>query len=142
MHTLSHTFRSRRAAPLLALLGFVVFPFEWLGEHWHALGDVIVRTFPTDAQHAVGHATLFALLGGLALATFPGLRGRPWRYALLVLAGVAQEALQLMGKGRGLVFDDGRDLLVDMVGLAIGWGLFWLAQRARRSRAFSTENRV
>lgn len=142
MHTLSHTFRSRRAAPLLALLAFVVFPFEWLGERWHALGELIVRTFPTDAQHAVGHATLFALLGGLALASFPALRGRPWRYALLLLAGVAQEALQLLGKGRGLAFDDGRDLAVDAAGLAIGWGLFWLAQRARRWRVFRGNEQI
>lgn len=128
MAALFHTMRMRHTVPLLVLLALIVFPFEWLGLHWHALGWLITHTFPSDTQHAIGHATLFALLGGMALATFPSLRALPWRYALLTLAGVAQEAAQLLFKQRPLAFDDGRDLVVDAVGLAIAWGVYWLLQ--------------
>jgi hypothetical protein len=51
-----------------------------------------------------------------------------------VLAGVAQEAAQLLFKQRPLAFDDGRDLAVDAVGLALAWGLFWLIWRAQGMR--------
>ncbi len=111
-----------RAAPLAALLALTLFPFEWLGAHWRGLGRLIDETFPTDLQHAIGHFSLFALLGGLALATFPSLRARPWRYAgLLALAGLGQEFFQLLFKQRPINFDDGRDLAVDLAGLALAF---------------------
>ncbi|MBS1965181.1 MAG: hypothetical protein JST60_05095 [Chloroflexi bacterium SZAS-1] len=130
----SQIVRPWHIAPLLMLLALIIFPFEWLGMRWHALGWFITHAFPSDTQHAIGHATLFALLGGLALATFPSLRTQPRRYVLLVLAGVAQEAAQLLFKQRPLAFDDGRDLAVDAVGLALAWGLFWLIWRAQGMR--------
>ena len=121
------------AAPI-ALLAVVLFPFEWLGARWHALGGLIDSIFATDARHALGHATLFALLGGATLAAFPGLRARPWRYAALLLAGVGQELLQLAFKRRPVNFDDGRDLLVDAAGLALALVVVWLAGAALRRR--------
>ena len=90
-------------------------------------------TFPTDLQHAIGHFSLFALLGGLALATFPNLRARPWRYAgLLALAGLGQECFQLLFKQRPINFDDGRDLVVDLAGLALAFVLVQIWEWWRR----------
>lgn len=119
-----------RPAALLALLAIVLFPFEWLGAHWGQLGVLIDSTFPTEAWHALGHASLFGLLGLLALACYPALRDRPARYAALLLAGAGQELLQLAFKQRPVNFDDGRDLLVDACGLALAFGLAWLTRRA------------
>ncbi len=122
-----------RAAPLGALLALTLFPFEWLGAHWRSLGRMIDTTFPTDLQHAIGHFSLFALLGGLALATFPNLRARPWRYAgLLALAGLGQECFQLLFKQRPINFDDGRDLVVDLAGLALAFVLVQIWEWWRR----------
>jgi len=122
-----------RLAPLLILLALVLFPLGWLGEVWRPFGDVIDRVFPTAREHAFGHGSLFLLLGLLALAVFPALRRRPWRYAgVLFLAGVGQEAFQLLYKQRPLAFDDARDLATDLVGLLAAFVVVWAWGWARR----------
>jgi hypothetical protein len=125
------------AALLLGLLAFTLFPLEWLGSRWPALGGALDRLFATELAHGVGHATLFLLLGLLALAAAPALRERTWRYYALLLAGLGQEAFQLWFKRRGLAFDDGRDLLVDLLGLSLALVIarLWFARpSAPRSR--------
>ena len=120
-----HAWQGRRwpwVVALLALLGAILFPLEWLGERWPAFGGALGRVFADDLRHAAGHLALFVLLGLLAPGLFPGLLGRPRRYfGLLILAGVGQEALQLLFKRRSPALDDGRDLLVDLLGLALAF---------------------
>jgi hypothetical protein len=124
-----------RMAPLLGLLLLTLFPFGWLGEVWPALGRGIDGVFSTAGRHAVGHATLFFLLGLLALIVFPRLNGRPWRYmGLLLLAGVGQEFFQMLYKGRLMMFDNSRDLLTDLAGLAAAYALVWVWRRLRAGR--------
>ena len=122
-----------RLAPLLILLALVLFPLGWLGEVWRPLGRLIEHAFPTAREHAFGHGSLFLLLGLLALAALPALRRRPWRYAgVLFLAGVGQEAFQLLYKQRPLAFDDARDLATDLVGLIAAFAVVWAWGWARR----------
>ena len=122
-----------RLAPLLILLGLTLFPFGWLGELWPAFGYALDRVFATDGRHAIGHATLFFLLGLLALVVVPSLPARPWRYlGLLLLAGVGQEFFQLLYKGRLLIFDDSRDLLTDLVGIALAFVVIWSWQQLKK----------
>src|SRR5262245_20035300 len=117
-------------AALAAVLGLVLFPLGWLGEVWRPFGQVIDWLFPTAWEHAIGHASLFCLLGLLALAAIPALRRRPWRYlGLLLLAGVGQEAFQLLYKQRLLVFDDTRDLVTDLAGLLLAFAIVWVWER-------------
>ena len=126
---------TRRAVALAALLGAILFPFEWLGERYPAFGRALGAVFADDARHAVGHLALFVLLGLLALRLAPALLRRPWRYfGLLALAGVGQEAFQLLFKRRALLLDDGRDLLVDLLGLALALAAGWVWQRAGGGR--------
>jgi hypothetical protein len=120
-----------RLAPPLIVLALILFPLGWLGEVWRPLGAVIDWLFPNAWAHAIGHASLFGLLGLLALAAIPALRRRPWAYlGLLLLAGVGQEAFQALYKSQLLVFDDARDLATDLIGLvlafAVMWGRRWL----------------
>jgi hypothetical protein len=122
--------RLRAVAPrlivLAAALALVLFPFGWLAEIWRPFGRVVDDLFPTAWEHAIGHTSLFCLLGLLALLIIPALRRRPWRYlGLLILAGVGQEAFQLLYKGRLLLFDDMRDLATDLAGLLLAFGLVW-----------------
>ena len=131
------TLRLRLSWPqLIALaagLALVLFPFGWLGEVWRPFGRVIDDLFSTAWAHAIGHASLFCLLGLLALAIFPALRRHPWRYlGLLLLAGVGQEAFQLLYKGRLLLFDDLRDLATDTIGLLLALAIVWAWARPRR----------
>src|SRR3982750_3701374 len=80
-----------RLAPLLVLLLLTLFPFGWLGELWPAFGRALDQMFPTDGWHAVGHTTLFCLLGLVALTILPQLRARPLRYlGVLLLVGIGQ----------------------------------------------------
>ncbi len=113
-----------RVAPLTALLALILFPFEWLGRLWPAFGHALDDAFATETEHAIGHATLFAIFGLLALTLFPALRQRSWRYfGLLLLAGLGQEGFQLLFKWRPLAYDDVRDLLVDLIGLTLAFVL-------------------
>jgi hypothetical protein len=97
---------------------------------------VIDELFPTVWAHAIGHASLFCLLGLLALAVIPALRRRPWPYlGLLLLAGVGQEMFQLLYKGRPLAFDDARDLVTDLAGLLAALAIVCVWERLwRRDR--------
>jgi MYXO-CTERM domain-containing protein len=116
-----------RLVPPLIALALILFPFGWLGEVWRPLGAVIDWLFPNAWAHAIGHASLFGLLGLLALAAIPALRRRHWVYVgLLLLAGVGQEAFQAVYKGQLLVFDDTRDLLTDLVGLLAAFAMAWV----------------
>jgi hypothetical protein len=104
-----------RLWPLLALGALVLFPFGWLGEQWPPLGHVLDAIFATNREHALGHATLFFLLGLALLSVFPRLQARLGLYiAAMLAAGIGQEAFQLLYKGRPLAFDDFRDLVVDL----------------------------
>jgi hypothetical protein len=126
------TERAPRLGALVAALALVLFPFGWLGEVWRPFGRVLDDLFPTAWEHAIGHASLFCLLGLLALAVIPVLRRRPWRYlGLLLLAGVGQEAFQLLYKGRLLLFDDMRDLATDLIGLLVALAIVWAWGRLR-----------
>ena len=114
-----------RIAPLLALLALTLFPFGWLGQLWPAFGRALDGVFSTDGRHAVGHASLFVLLGLAALA-LPWLRARPRRYlSLMLLAGVGQEFFQMLYKGQLLLFDDSRDLLTDLAGVLVAFASVW-----------------
>jgi len=114
----------RQIAPVLVVLALILFPFGWLGETWPAFGWALGWVFATAREHAVGHTTLFCTLGALALATFPSLRARPWLYlSAILIAGVGQEAFQLLYKRRPLAFDDGRDLATDLAGALLAFGI-------------------
>jgi hypothetical protein len=125
-----------RLAALVVGLTLVLFPFGWLGEVWRPFGRLVDDLFSTVWAHAIGHASLFCMLGLLALAIFPALRRHPWRYfGLLLLAGVGQEAFQLLYKGRLLLFDDLRDLATDLAGLLLAFVIVWV-WRWLRSRSY------
>ena len=130
MRAASHIPTIIRLMPLLMLLTLILFPFGWLGEQWPAFGRELDQLFSTDGRHAIGHAALFTLLGLAALIVLPQLRTRPMRYlGMLLLVGVGQEFLQLLYKRRLLLFDDGRDLLTDLVGILIAFTVIWSWRR-------------
>jgi hypothetical protein len=127
-----------RLAPLLALLALTLFPFGWLGTLWPTLGRGLDDLFPTEGRHAIGHASLFCLLGLVALAVLPRLRELPWRYiGLLLLAGAGQEFFQMLYKGRLLLFDNSRDLLTDLAGALVAFAIVWVWGQVRRKNTSS-----
>lgn len=112
----------RRWLLFALLVGFALFPVEWVAVFSPTLNWVITTLFPTDTQHAIGHLGLFCTLGVFTLLTFPMLRRSPWRYLALMLAiAVGQEAFQLVFKQRGIEFDEWRDALVDLVGIVVAF---------------------
>jgi hypothetical protein len=122
-----------RLAPLFVVLVLTLFPFGWLGKEWPTFGSALNWAFATAREHAIGHSTIFFLLGVLTLATFPSLRARLGLYlGTMFLIGLGQELFQLLYKQRPLVFDDGRDLLTDLIGLIAAFGIVWMVQRFRR----------
>jgi hypothetical protein len=86
--------------------------------------------FATAREHAGGHGALFALLGARALAVWPPLRRRPLVYgALIAAAALGQEVPQLLNKRRPFVYDDFRDVAVDLPAGAAVLGVAYLAGR-------------
>jgi hypothetical protein len=130
MRDVNHIPTTMRRVPLLVLLALILFPFGWLGELWPAFGRGLDQVFSTDRRHAVGHASLFCLLGLAALVVLPHLYAKPARYlGMLLLVGVGQELFQMLYKGRLLLFDDGRDLLTDLAGIVVAFAVVWSWRR-------------
>lgn len=114
---------------VLAVLGaialaavLVLFPFDWLGNVWPAYASVFDVVFATSLAHMIGHATLFFLCGCLLLVALPGLRAHPRRYVVLMLIGaLAQEGIQSLFKLHLPTVWDGRDLLLDLIGIVAAY---------------------
>lgn len=125
-----------RFVPLIALVALALFPMGWLGRQSPVVGDLINTLFPTNRAHAVGHMVMFFTVGLCVLFVLPWLRGHAAAYlALMLLIALGQEAFQLLYKQRPIVFDDIRDLGVDLVAIAAAFGAvrLWHAWRARRT---------
>jgi glycopeptide antibiotics resistance protein len=123
---------------LLPLLGLALalFPLGWLAQVWQPFGRLVDGLFPTAWAHAIGHASLFCLLG-LLLAAIPTQRRRPWFYlGILLLAGIGQETFQMLYKGRLQRFDSARDIATDLLGglLALGLAQGWARWQRREIR--------
>lgn len=133
------TRQSAGTIALILMLVITLFPFAWLGELFPAFGDCLEHIFATEMSHAIGHSIMFFTLGLLVLAVFPLLRTRPGLYVgLILLAGIGQEAFQLLYKQRSLVFDDARDMGVDLGGLLIAFAVMRGWEYWRRCKARST----
>lgn len=118
---------TRPAWPLVILLALALFPLGWLGEVYRPLGELLGTYAGTARAHAVAHAAIFFVLGAALMACFPAVRARPLRYfGLLLLAAACQELFQLAYKQRPLAFDDLRDIVTDVVGMAAAYGLMLL----------------
>jgi hypothetical protein len=108
--------------PLLVGLLIVLFPFDWLSEAWPAFGRLFDMVFVNARDHAIGHATMFLLISLVILFAVPALRSSPARYfGLLLLVGVAQEALQDLSKQVPPNIYEFRDLFFDLVGAAAAY---------------------
>ncbi len=121
-----------RIIPILVglMLIAVLFPFGWLGQEWLPLGQVLYAVFPNAQRHAIGHSTMFFLLGLLLLAVLPGIRRRPLVYlGLILLAGIGQEFFQQLYKQSGIGFDEIRDLVTDLIGGMLAYIGYWLITR-------------
>lgn len=87
--------------------------------------------FVTARDHAIGHATLFCLVGLAVLLLAPALRMRPARYLGLGLLGaLAQEAVQALAKQDRPNPGDARDLLFDTLGLLAAFAVVWAIRLA------------
>jgi len=130
MRTANRIPKPMRRVALLVLLALILFPFGWLGQQSPAFGRMLDDVFSTDGRHALGHAALFCLLGLAVQIELPQLRARPLCYlSILLLVGIGQEFFQLLYKRRLLLFDDGRDLLTDLVGIIVAFALLWSWRR-------------
>ncbi|MDQ3706343.1 MAG: hypothetical protein M3437_14235 [Chloroflexota bacterium] len=117
----------------LLMLAWVLFPAVGLATVWPEFGVVVNGIFPTAAAHTIGHFGLHFLLGLVLLATFPRLRSRYWLYfGLMLLVGLAQEALQAPYKGRWLSPDNAYDLAIDTLGALAAICLTWAWSRTHR----------
>lgn len=131
-----HSMRRSRVNwwPLVVGVAVVLFPFDWLSETWPPFGTVFNRVFVTSRDHAIGHSTLFFLLGMLALLSLARLRLHPLIYmGLVVPMALGQEALQSIFKQEVPGIGDARDLFFDLVGWSVALGLIWLWYVARAS---------
>ena len=120
----------RRYTPLLIIIVLGLFPYGWLAAHWQRFDAFTGALFPTALAHAIGHTSLFIIMGAALLAFFPKLRQQPLAFfGIMLLLGLCQEAFQLAYKQRPLEFDELRDLITDMLGSLVAWLWFWHRSR-------------
>lgn len=109
-----------RLWPMFLLVVVVLFPFEWLGAEWSSFGKLIVKVFPTEDQHAIGHLGIFSLFGFMLLRTFPALQFHLWRYlGLILLAGLCEETIQTFSKPYLDVIDTSHDIALDLIAASL-----------------------
>jgi hypothetical protein len=109
-----------RLAPLVALVVGALIPYGWIAQHWAWFGAFVNTLFATEAAHSVGHTLIFAAIGITFLRIAPWLIARPWPYfGLILVVALAQEGLQLITKGRGVVLNDITDICIDLVAAAV-----------------------
>ncbi len=124
---LSWAQREVRIWPLALGLAVVLFPFDWLADVWPLFGQAFDVVFVTARDHAIGHTTMFFLLGVLILLSLPLLRLRPlWYGGGIVLVAFCQEALQDLSRQRSPNLWEGRDMLFDLLGALLAFGVIWL----------------
>ncbi len=102
--------------PVLALLGILWFPFDWLSKVWPAFGVPFRMVFRDAHDHFVGHAIFFLIVGLLLLAYVPALRRPYWYFPALVVAALAQETIQALVRGAAPTFSDFNALTGDAIG--------------------------
>jgi len=113
--------------PVLALLGLLWFPFEWLSVVWPPFGGLFRAVFRTAHDHFIGHTVFFFIVGFLVLAYLPRLRRRPHWYVLgLVLAALVQEAIQALFRGQVPTFTDTNAFAGDALGGVGALALWWV----------------
>ncbi|HEY7126402.1 MAG TPA: hypothetical protein VH540_20855 [Ktedonobacterales bacterium] len=124
---LGWTRREVRVWPLAVGLAVVLFPFDWLADVWPLFRQAFDVVFVTARDHAIGHTTMFFLLGLLVLLSLPLLSLRPrWYVGGIVLVAFCQEALQDLSRQRPPNIWEGRDMLFDLAGALLAFGVIWL----------------
>lgn len=119
--------REVRLWPLALGLGVVLFPFDWLADVWPLFGRAFDVVFVTARDHAIGHTTMFFLLGLLILLSLPLLRLRPlWYSGGMLFVAFCQEALQDLFRQRPPNIWEGRDMLFDLLGAMTAFCVIWL----------------
>jgi hypothetical protein len=106
----------RVAWPVLALLGLLWFPFDWLSEVWPAFGVPFRMVFRNAHDHFVGHTIFFLIVGLLLLAYIPALRRPYWYFPALVVAALAQETIQALARGATPTYTDTNAFTGDAIG--------------------------
>src|SRR5262245_23681357 len=113
--------------PVLALLGLLWFPFDWLSEVWPAFGVPFRLVFRNAHDHFVGHAIFFLIVGLLLLAYIPALRRPYWYFPALVVAALAQETIQALARGGIPTFTDANAFTGDAIGGLLAFALWFAA---------------
>lgn len=127
----------------LAVVGLVLFPFDWLGNVWPGYAVLFDRVFVSSRDHAIGHATLFFLAGLALLIVIPWLQARPLLYlALMVVGALLQESIQSLFKLTLPNLGDGRDLLFDALGYGLAMGVVWLVRVSWQRRAGRADGHI
>ncbi len=117
------TLKSRSTLFVLLLLAFFLFPFGWLATVWPRFDQWFDTTFSSAAAHIISHAVIFFIIGTAVLLVNPKLRKRPLQFFTFILfLGSVQEVLQLLSfKQRAFGWNDGFDLMVDLLGAGVAF---------------------
>jgi hypothetical protein len=110
--------------PVLALLGILWFPFDWLSEVWPTFGVPFRMVFRNTHDHFVGHTIFFLIVGLLLLVYVPALRRPYWYFPALVVAALAQETIQALVRGATPTFTDSNAFTGDAIGGLLAFALW------------------
>lgn len=107
----------RMGLPIVLLLAFLWFPFDWLATVWPTFGVPFRAVFRNAHDHFLGHTTFFFVIGFLVLALLPTWRRKPhWYFPGLVLAALAQETIQALARDQVPTYTDWNAFKGDALG--------------------------
>jgi VanZ family protein len=110
----------------------VLFPYGVLADNFSIFRRLFYGTLGSEKMHWIGHFSIFFCLGLLLLFIFPRLRTLPLWYGLIILvSAIGQEFFQLLYKQRRVVFDDFKDIAIDLAGAVVAFGLVWFWQKLK-----------
>lgn len=127
----------RRYLLLTVFVALALFPLGSLGKCCPGVYHFLNSWFPDDIAHGIGHSLIFFTLGILLSWVRPHLLREARLYFLVILAcAIMQELLQLSYKRHAPMFDEFRDIAVDLCASALAFALcLWLARRGKSSSA-------
>ena len=115
-------------------LTIAVFPYAWLGKIYRPFGQWMDTYFWAESAHHVAHTVDFVGVSIVLLSLYASLRRNYLLFILSILAVAGiQEGLQLMYKKRLVAWNDGKDVVVDVVAATAAYLVFMVARRIRRA---------
>ncbi len=125
---------NRLSLLVLLWLAGILFPVAWLASQWPPSARIFRKLTDAEWVHVFMHLLLYLILSFVLSRLSPlapDLRKAGLILALVLMIGLLQETIQVILQGRLLGPGEYYDLLIDLGGGILGYGLWHIFQHLR-----------